>query len=226
MRIYQRERFIDILRYEPSNPEIYDKVIFSEKFRQSVEWWKSFERDHSIRAIAVVDPESPDYPGKIGIGQNRQLLSVSPMFDDFIKLFRFVPASGGLVKNKFGQWLFIYRLGCWDLPKGKIDRKDMISCDIETSIIRAAKREIGEETGVRKLTWLRELPSTWHLFNKRDTWILKETFWHEFLAYGSETPIPQVEEGITDIQWINTFELAEVRSDTYPSLQQLIEYVY
>ena len=32
-----------------------------------------------------------------------------------------VKAAGGLVTNKKGQILFIFRKGVWDLPKGKLD---------------------------------------------------------------------------------------------------------
>ena len=32
-----------------------------------------------------------------------------------------VKAAGGLVMNKEGKLLFIYRKGIWDLPKGKVD---------------------------------------------------------------------------------------------------------
>mgnify|MGYP003148665844 FL=1 len=32
-----------------------------------------------------------------------------------------VKAGGGLVINKEGKLLFIFRKGIWDLPKGKMD---------------------------------------------------------------------------------------------------------
>ena len=39
----------------------------------------------------------------------------------FRSCFRFIEAAGGVVRNKNGQWLVIYRRGKWDLPKGKLE---------------------------------------------------------------------------------------------------------
>ena len=59
------------------------------------------------------------------------------------KMFPLVQAAGGLVENKNKQFLFIYRNNKWDLPKGKIEKKEKIS--------NAAMREVMEETGVKNL---------------------------------------------------------------------------
>ena len=52
-------------------------------------------------------------------------------------------AGGGLVYNKKGEVLFIFRGGKWDLPKGGIEKGEAI----ETT----AMREVSEETGVNQL---------------------------------------------------------------------------
>ena len=39
----------------------------------------------------------------------------------FFKHFKLIKAGGGLVKNKAGDVLLIFRRGKWDLPKGKLD---------------------------------------------------------------------------------------------------------
>ena len=54
-----------------------------------------------------------------------------------------VQAGGGLVRNQSGKMLFIFRKGKWDLPKGKIDKGETLE--------KGAKREVKEETGVKKL---------------------------------------------------------------------------
>ena len=61
---------------------------------------------------------------------------------DFFKHFKLIKAGGGLVKNKAGQILLIFRRGKWDLPKGKLD-------DNET-LLQCAIREVREETGLAK----------------------------------------------------------------------------
>ncbi|MBK8711560.1 MAG: NUDIX domain-containing protein [Niastella sp.] len=59
----------------------------------------------------------------------------------FSRQFTFIEAAGGLVQNEDKEILFIYRSGKWDLPKGKIEKK-------ETPQI-AATRKIQEETGLK-----------------------------------------------------------------------------
>ena len=53
-----------------------------------------------------------------------------------------VKAGGGLVINKEGKLLFIFRKGIWDLPKGKMDFGETLE---ETAV-----RETSEETGIPK----------------------------------------------------------------------------
>ena len=58
----------------------------------------------------------------------------------FVKKFVLVKAAGGLVINDHHEWLLIFRLGKWDLPKGKMDKKE--------SFEECAIRETEEETGL------------------------------------------------------------------------------
>ena len=44
----------------------------------------------------------------------------------FNKLFPQVEAAGGLVINESNQYLLIYRNNKWDLPKGRMFKKEMI----------------------------------------------------------------------------------------------------
>ena len=62
---------------------------------------------------------------------------------EFFKHFKVVQAGGGLVKNKEGDILLIFRRGKWDLPKGKLD-------DNET-LLECALREVKEETGLTQI---------------------------------------------------------------------------
>ena len=65
-------------------------------------------------------------------------------------------AGGGLVYNKDGAVLFIFRNGKWDLPKGGMEKNETIE---ETSI-----REVDEETGVTNLVITEKLQKTYHIF--------------------------------------------------------------
>jgi hypothetical protein len=222
MRIYQKERFIEFLPCEPTDKNSFDRVILSSDSLRAEKWWRIFNEYPDIARMAVIDQGMQPETTRVGITRNRKLLSLSRAFDDFTRLFRFVPAAGGLVRNSGGQLLFIYRLGYWDLPKGKIERSDFYGVDVERAILNASVRETGEETSIRSLAWIRELPSTWHLFQKKGEWVLKETFWYEFVAQGDEMPEHQVDEGITEARWVNHEKLAEVISCTYPSLCHLL----
>jgi NAD+ diphosphatase len=62
----------------------------------------------------------------------------------FKKLKEKIPvqkAGGGLVYNKNGEILFIFRNGKWDLPKGGKEKREKMKL--------TAMREVEEETGVQ-----------------------------------------------------------------------------
>ncbi|MDD4603626.1 MAG: NUDIX domain-containing protein [Bacteroidales bacterium] len=106
----------------------------------------------------------------------RMLIINSPS-DSFFRLFKRIDAAGGLVKNEKGEFLFIHRFGLWDLPKGKIDKKDQhpgsIVCHLSSAICHpssaynAAVREVKEETGLQSVIITKELPSTWHIYSRK-----------------------------------------------------------
>ena len=56
------------------------------------------------------------------------------------KIFVFVLAAGGLVKNSNDEILYIRRLGYLDLPKGKVEADETTE--------QAAIREVSEECGI------------------------------------------------------------------------------
>jgi 8-oxo-dGTP pyrophosphatase MutT (NUDIX family) len=133
----------------------------------------------------------------------------------FNSLFHAVPASGGIVINKTGQCLFIRRNGYWDLPKGKREAGESQSA--------CALREVQEETGLSMLKIISPLPSTFHIYpDARGREILKETTWFEMFFSGVEHPVPQEEEGITEVRWFSPEELPEAIQNAYASVRELI----
>ena len=136
------------------------------------------------------------------------------LYRDFLSMFVKIEAAGGLVINSSGQFLFIYRYGKWDLPKGKIEhfeKKD-----------EAALREVEEETGIGKLTIIDSLIRTRHLYNEKGKHCLKLTWWYYMKTLDNAIPVPQKEEGITNAQWIDRDKLNEVMMNTYPSIIEVI----
>ena len=133
----------------------------------------------------------------------------------FSDQFEFVQAAGGLVLNNKNEILFIYRHEKWDLPKGKVEEDE----DIDAG----ALREVEEECSIGQLELLYQLETTWHTYIQKGEPILKATAWYVMRYHGEGTPKPQLEEGITETRWIPVDQLAIVRSNTYPSVLDVVE---
>ncbi len=131
-------------------------------------------------------------------------------------LFKPIKAAGGIVRNTNGEILFIFRHGLWDLPKGKLDGAETPE--------QAALREVEEETGLTDLRILQKLPSTFHVYTteRKGKTYLKETFWYEMAYHGSETPVPQLEESITEVRWFRETDLTSIRNATFASIRELM----
>jgi 8-oxo-dGTP pyrophosphatase MutT (NUDIX family) len=130
-----------------------------------------------------------------------------------------IPAAGGLVTNRQDRFLFIRRLGRWDLPKGGIEKNE--------SARQAAVREVKEECGLDQVEIRKELPATFHLFRSpyipsQNNWVLKKTFWFEMIHHGRIFASPQREEDIEEVRWFGRDDLDEVFSSTYANLKALL----
>ena len=134
----------------------------------------------------------------------------------FNSLFTRIEAAGGIVRNNKKEYLFIRRLGVWDLPKGKLHKKETAS--------EGALREVEEETGLKNLIIKKKQPSTFHIYKDREgEFILKETYWFEMMCTESQILIPQLEEDITEVKWFSAGEINIPVQNTYASLQHLLQ---
>lgn len=136
------------------------------------------------------------------------------LLEEFISLFWYVEAAGGMVYNQAGKRLFIYRFGKWDLPKGKVEKSE--------SHQQAAIREVQEETGLIDVQITDELPSTFHVFDLKGKKVLKRTYWYRMLYTGTGNPTPQIEEDITEVVWFEASDIQKILANTYDSLKDLI----
>ncbi len=140
---------------------------------------------------------------------------VGTLFEDLKSLVMWIPAAGGVIENKDGQILLIFRKGYWDLPKGKLDSQ-------ETSK-GAAVRECEEETGLSNLLLGKKIYETWHLYREKNNQrALKKTKWFAIQYNGDQLPIPQHEEGITEILW-TTPENALSKNPMYENIKSVIQ---
>lgn len=132
-------------------------------------------------------------------------------FDEYIK------AGGGLVRNKKGEILFIFRKGKWDLPKGKIEKGETIK--------EGAHREVMEECGIHQLKIRDKITSTYHAYEMKKKSVLKKTNW--YLMYSEATEFtPQEEEDITKVRWIKEDKLDKVYKNTYRNIKKLLHEYY
>ena len=131
------------------------------------------------------------------------------------KQLHFIMAAGGIVETPDHQSLFIHRLGCWDLPKGKVEPNE--------SLPIAAQREIEEETGISDLKNIGELCRTWHTYAHKGREVLKETVWYVFKTTKAWPTIPQTEEDIFEAAWKSPEQWSEVEANTYPSILDVLD---
>jgi 8-oxo-dGTP pyrophosphatase MutT (NUDIX family) len=124
-------------------------------------------------------------------------------------------AGGGLVYNKNGDVLFIFRGGKWDLPKGGIEKGEEIE---ETAI-----REVEEETGVTGLVITKKLQKTYHVFKRNGCYKLKICHWFEMQTDFDGIPQGQLEEGIEKVEWKNPQQIKEALTNSYENIKLLFE---
>jgi mutator protein MutT len=128
-----------------------------------------------------------------------------------------IVAAGGLVINEKNEILFIFRRQHWDLPKGKLDEGETIEA--------CAVREVQEETGLKKVEIISFLCKTYHEYF--DKWVnedvVKESWWYLMKSSSSEILIPQTEEDIEKIIWVDETVIGFYLNKTYPSITEVYE---
>ncbi|WLD25014.1 NUDIX domain-containing protein [Flavobacterium dauae] len=122
-------------------------------------------------------------------------------------------AGGGLVENKKGQILFIFRNGKWDLPKGGIEKNETIE---KTSI-----REVEEETGCKGLKIENFLQKTFHIFKRNGEYRLKITHWFSMITDYQGELHGQIEEGIEKVIWVDKKDIPELLKNSYQNIKLL-----
>ena len=133
----------------------------------------------------------------------------------FQKKFTLIKAAGGLVKNDSNKILMIFRRGSWDLPKGKLD--------VGEKLEDCAIREVEEETGLKNIKLNSPLIITYHTYHQGTKYILKESHWFTMTVTGEQKLTPQVEEDISDIQWIDQHEISFYLKKSFPLIADIIQ---
>jgi 8-oxo-dGTP pyrophosphatase MutT (NUDIX family) len=128
--------------------------------------------------------------------------------------FKIAKAAGGLVV-KDGQVLMIYRLGKWDLPKGKLKSDE--------DVAMGAMREVEEECNI-KVELGEELPSTWHSYAYKGNKMLKKTSWYVMQCLDDSVMRPQTEEYIEEVRWMSPQDALARLQESYASITLVVQH--
>jgi len=131
-----------------------------------------------------------------------------------VKIYQLVEAAGGVVVNQQKEVLWMYRLGKWDLPKGKLEKNEKF----ET----AAVREVEEECNV-KAELGEKICTTYHTYTHKNRLVLKKTRWYAMRTNFTGKLIPQTEEGIEKVEWMTEKKQLQALTNTYSSIRYVIE---
>ncbi len=145
--------------------------------------------------------------------------NLKELFKDFFDFYKVITAAGGLVRNvsetEADNFLAIYRMGVWDLPKGKIEKKEEPR--------DAAMREVCEETGINNLKINSFLTETYHTYwdPRKNRRVLKLSFWYLMETKDTELQA-QTEEDIELAVWLPLQELKE-KKPIYKNILEVIK---
>jgi ADP-ribose pyrophosphatase YjhB (NUDIX family) len=152
---------------------------------------------------------------------DREYLTDEPdkCFLDLSQNFTIIEAAGGVVENPKEDILMIFRLGKWDLPKGKVDAGETIQA--------TAIREVEEECGISGLKIIKTLPQTYHVYqDSNNSWMLKKTHWYLMKAKTWQHLQPQTSEHITKAEWVPKEGIHKKLEGAYRSIAELLNMYY
>jgi ADP-ribose pyrophosphatase YjhB (NUDIX family) len=157
--------------------------------------WKKFKKNSKIKTLYIN-------------GNSKKIIK------ELVAQFNMVKAGGGLVKNKSGEYLLIFRNKKWDLPKGKLEKRETARA--------GAKREVEEECGIKGLKIIKPLQETYHIYELQRKLNIKQTQWFEMNYSGGKATKPQKEEGIEKAVWVKKKDISKLQRNMYPSIADIL----
>lgn len=157
---------------------------------------------------AIVDQKYPNLEHCIMITDNKKACKKA-----IKSLFYTLKAGGGLV-TKDDQYLLIYRLGKWDLPKGKAEKGE----DDETTAIREVEEECSVSVKIQHL-----IATTWHYYPQKGKQMLKKTYWYAMECIDDSKLQPQTIEDIEKVEWLSQSQLKPALDNSYNSILFVFE---
>ena len=173
--------------------------------------WLAIRMDDA-EELAAIARNLAERPGLKGIWVYHP--DVEAAWNAFKSGYKLVHAAGGAVSDDQGRLLAIHRLGCWDLPKGKVEKGETVE--------DAAVREVEEECGLTGILLEEQLCETWHTYERNGKQYLKCTHWFRMRVSGAQPLVPQEEEGIQEARWMDDAGVLLLKSDGWPSLLPVV----
>lgn len=165
---------------------------------------------HLLQYIDLCEKGSPDLKKVVIFSDNFKTLK-----KDFLSLFVINEAAGGLIQNEKNEFLFIYRRGFWDMPKGKLEKGETKK--------QTAIREVNEETGIKNITIIKKLGVTKHVFkNKVGIRIIKKSYWY-LMKSPKQTLKPQATEDIEEAVWMTMNDFLSSKTPIYKNILDILD---
>ena len=199
------------------------KIYLNDKFIEVIETELHPSQDQLIKTYKDFNPDESSVKRlkeEFLASANKYSISVEvPSFKEFFKAFRkqfhYIEAAGGFIEKE-NLFLFIHRHGRWDLPKGKLEKKETVT--------NAAVRECEEECGIRNLMIQKPLSSTFHIYAYKNGFAVKQTFWFYMTTNFPGDLVPQTEESIDQVKWFTRDQIIEtVLNDTYYTISDVVK---
>lgn len=196
-KIYYNNKFIEFAQTQSQSSQNQTIKIYSPENLQTLKVIiNNFLKKNDLNSIVILN------------------YSFEEVMAFFKTSFFYIEAAGGFIE-KDKRFLFIHRLGKWDLPKGKLDLGETIE--------DAALRECEEECAVTNLKIVKQLSSTFHLYPYKTGFALKQTYWYYMRTDHSGELIPQTEENIDAAVWFSEIEVKKIAyNDTYLTIKDVI----
>ncbi|WP_114747886.1 NUDIX hydrolase [Pleomorphovibrio marinus] len=214
MKIFVNDKPLDILALSELNPDKSFECIFENP--SDLPSFRGFHDD-----VLIKEPSRDIVIKLLYLLRTRKLKDLDSItlvakdkrkLQSFIKSrFSIVKAAGGIV-TKEEKVLFIYRLGKWDFPKGKFEKKETPE--------ECAKREVEEECTI-SVKLGSQITKTWHTYTQNRKSILKKTYWYTMDCLNDTKMKPQSEEGIEEVKWLSHPEAKTALVNSYPSMRYL-----
>ena len=101
---------------------------------------------------------------------------------------------------------------------------------LNATLEETAVREVIEETGISGITLLSPIyykgldnKCTFHSYFEKEKWILKESYWYRMETNFDGQLIPQTEEDIEQVKWVNKMDLPQYYDNMYLSIIEVLK---